>query len=495
MYNVNNRYLRAIADNVRELTYTIKITTNAGNIYTFGDSDIVKGSGTIKRVICDDKLSIGNVSAGELDISLYTDIDRYELFGAECVVTATLNGTYSIPMGVFYVSECDRKRNVVSIVAYDAMTKLDKAMDVGALENSMNAYEWLKRICDSCGVKLALKSGSVSTLPNANLVIAFGGGVEDVTTFRDLLSYLASYLACNAFITRDGSLTIKEYSKRVTREIRAKERYSSEISDFVTYYTGMYATYVETGEAEYHENTEYSGKDDGLVYDLGVNPFLQITVKSNRDKAVQAILDSLSNAAYVPFNMSLPEYPELDVLDVIKILDNQAGAEDVGTITSLTYKLHGGMEISCAGENPLLTTIENRNDKNIQGLLNSGSQSTFVLCVKNAENIEVGGEVGALISDMLVATSADFTRCLVAFTATYTLADSELITVTVKLDETEVYTCKDVQLAGENTITVNTGVEIVGKGEHDIIVYMNSESKKPIEIQNIEARLAALEGA
>ena len=494
MYNVNAAYLAEINKNVRRIEYSGTITTQSGNIVTFGDSDIVKGSGTIRNVVCDGSLSIGNVPSSELGISLFFDVDRYELFNAKITISARVAGRYSIPMGEWYVAECDRSKNQIKIVAYDAMTKFDKEVDPAILFNlgAKEPIDWLRYICQNCGVKLSVRS--LATYANGDRAIGYGGGAEDVKTYRDVLSYLAAYLGCNVYINRSGNLALKAYSAKSVREIAPQNRYSSDISDFISYFTGLYATYIETEESEYRNNTEYapSGDDDGLVYNLEVNPFLQITDKTNRENALDEVLGSLAKAVYTPFSADLPEYPELDILDTIKFTGNQAGASDIGAITSMTYKFHGGMSVECAGENPFFQSVENRNDKNIQGL-SSGSNSVFVVNARNTENVTVDTE-DILVCDSVITTNSDFTRCLVAFTATYNLPEASIVTIKVKLDDDVVYTAQDNNLAGVRTMSVNCGVEIVGKDEHEIIIMMNSNVGKPPEILSIESRLAALGG-
>lgn len=49
MYPVSKEYQKAISESSRSFFWTGTITTKAGKKYTFGNKDIVKGSGYISR--------------------------------------------------------------------------------------------------------------------------------------------------------------------------------------------------------------------------------------------------------------------------------------------------------------------------------------------------------------------------------------------------------------------------------------------------------------
>jgi len=132
MYPVSNAFLEAIESNTRKYYWTGTITTANGVSYPFENKDIVKGSGYITRQCCGStEIELGTVYAAELGISLFSDIDRYTLEGAEVKLYFHLylaDGTVeSIPMGVFEVSEANRNIKTLELKAYDYMLRFDKA--------------------------------------------------------------------------------------------------------------------------------------------------------------------------------------------------------------------------------------------------------------------------------------------------------------------------------------------------------------------------------
>ena len=132
MYPVSKEYQKAISESSRSFFWTGMITTKAGKKYTFGNKDIVKGSGYISRQCSgSSEIELGSVYAAELGISLFSDIDRYSLEDASITVSFHLkvgDAYEEVPMGIFYIAEANRKIKTLELKAYDAMLNLDKTM-------------------------------------------------------------------------------------------------------------------------------------------------------------------------------------------------------------------------------------------------------------------------------------------------------------------------------------------------------------------------------
>ena len=96
MYPVSNAFLEAVKANNRKYYWTGRITTTAGTVYEFDQDDMVKGSGYITSQCC-----------GSTEIELGT--------------------VYAAEMGIFEVSEANRKAKCLEIKAYDYMERFEKA--------------------------------------------------------------------------------------------------------------------------------------------------------------------------------------------------------------------------------------------------------------------------------------------------------------------------------------------------------------------------------
>ena len=166
LYPVSEAFLEAVKQNTRRYYWTGRITTKTGVIYNFGKEDIVKGSGSITAQCCGNtEIELGTVYAAELDISLFANIDRYTLKDAlvevfyhlkvadsgnadpEYEQTTEADGIYeTIPMGIYEVSEANRKVKTLEIKAYDFMVRFEKSFN--ASESIGNCYDFMT-LCSS----------------------------------------------------------------------------------------------------------------------------------------------------------------------------------------------------------------------------------------------------------------------------------------------------------------------------------------------------------
>ena len=123
LYPVSEAFLQAVQENTRRYYWTGTITTTKGVVYEFGPGDIVKGSGYISSQCCNStEIELGTVYSAEMGITLLTDIDRYTLEDALVELFYHLrlpDGSYEeVPMGIFEVSEANRKIRCLELKAY-----------------------------------------------------------------------------------------------------------------------------------------------------------------------------------------------------------------------------------------------------------------------------------------------------------------------------------------------------------------------------------------
>ena len=169
MYPVSNAFLTAVKANNRKYYWTGRITTTAGTVYNFDQEDMVKGSGYITSQCCGStEIELGTVYAAEMGISLFSEINRYTLEDAIVELFYHLQiagGSYeTIPMGIFEVSEANRKAKCLEIKAYDFMVRFEKAFT--SLESIGNAYDFMVLCSTACNVSLAQSRAEIEALPN-----------------------------------------------------------------------------------------------------------------------------------------------------------------------------------------------------------------------------------------------------------------------------------------------------------------------------------------
>ena len=369
MFEVSEKFKNAVRQNTRKYEWYGTITTKAGKVYKFTAKDIVKGSGYIKWQCCSStEIELGTVYAAEMGISLFSEIDRYTLEDAAIRLYYSLtlsDGTVeTIPMGIFEVSEANRKVRTLEIKAYDYMLRFEKSLKLES--SSGTPYQFLKAACDACKVELAQTVAEISALPNGKTTLGIYSD-NDIETYRDLIYYVSQVLGCFCQIDRYGKLVLKKYGNTSVWNVPQKERFDSSYSDFVTRYTAISSTNQINQTAEYIAME----KDDALTMNLGINPLMQFGLKSVREKMLREILTVLQKVNYVPFDSNTIGNPALEVGDVLRFSGGHADETQISCITSIECKINGKMSLKCVGKNPRLASAKSKNDKNITGLMNS----------------------------------------------------------------------------------------------------------------------------
>ena len=385
MYPVSTAFLQAVKANTRKYYWTGKITTKAGTVYDFDQDDIVKGSGYLSSQCCGStEIELGTVYAAEMGVSLFSSINRYTLEDALVTLTYHLkisdsrrsadldpnyeqtveaDGIYeAIPMGMFEVSEANRKAKCLEIKAYDYMVRFEKAFP--AQESIGNAYDFMVLCSSACNVALAQDRATIEAMPNGSTDLSIYTD-NDIETYRDVLYYVGQVLGSFFVINRSGELELRKYGNTPVLLVERRHRFTSSFSDFITRYTAVSSTNMRTEIAEYYA----LDPDDGLTMNLGVNPLLQFGLEETRQQLCTNILNDLSVINYVPFDSDTIGNPALDVGDVLSFSGGQADATKYACITSNSIKIGGRQSIKCVGKNPRLAQSKSKNDKNITGLL------------------------------------------------------------------------------------------------------------------------------
>lgn len=397
MYPVSDKFMKEVQKNTRTFYWTGSITTKNGQVCEFDNDDIVKGSGYINRQCCGNtEIELGTVYAAEMGISLYSDIDRYTLDGAEVRLSFHLvyedETEEEVPMGVFYVAEANRCIKTLELRAYDGMLNLDKNFSKGL--SSAYPYEFLSLLSKACHIELAQTKEEIEALPNGTELLGIYQD-NDIESWRDFLYYLAQTLGCFALIDRFGRLNLSAYGNTAVMAVDIRHRFSSSFSDFVTRYTAVSSTNKRTEKAEYYAKPP----DDGLTMNLGVNPLLQFGLEETRKRIINEILDVITSVEYVPFDSDTIGNPALDLGDVLRFTGGHADETKQSAITSIYTKINGKQTVKCVGKNPRLATAKSKNDKNITGLINSiGETKLSIYTFANALALDVGEEKLSIIN-------------------------------------------------------------------------------------------------
>lgn len=503
MYNIiSDFYEERIRSNYRRLGWVGTVTDNTGREYEFRSQHIAQGSGTLTRSCAGSTdLELGSVYASEFDIGLMASAigitDRYILYDGtielRCLIYLS-NGVNTwndasvctweelsnspwknpdaydvIPMGIYTIQEATRSAGVISIKSFDNMLKFDKRIRPNG--STKPPFKWLSEWCDKCGVVLGMTKEEVERLPNGALALSFTP-TDDIEAYRDALSHLAAALCSVAQINRAGELILIPFGNMsVQQTVKASHRFSSSLADYITQFTGLYATYAAGGLTEYyHEET-----DDGLIVNIGTNAFLQIADTAARKRACQTIIDALTRARYTPFESEIPCDPCLDPMDILSFTEGMAVGE-VSCITEIVVKINGPTTIKCVGENPKLNQAKSRYTKDIQGLQDTQEgvegTSTFWLADAYLNDdlvVDTAAQVAAAVEFRI---STDKGRGDINFTATYYMVDEGIVTVILYVDDVEWFFLQDYKQNGHCITTVTSPFEIASLNDetHEVRV-------------------------
>lgn len=403
-----------------------------------------------------------------MDITLFSDIDRYTLDEAEVRIYFHLvlpDGTEeAIPMGVFEVSEANRHIKTLELKAYDYMLRFEKTLKLTA--SGGTAYSFLLMASTECNVELAQSKAEIEAMPNGKETLGIYSD-NDMESYRDLIFYVAQLLGCVCQINREGKLELIPYGISPVAEVASRHRFDSSYSDFVTRYTAVSSTNLITEESEYYA----LDPDDALTLNLGVNPLLQFGLKTTRARLITNILNAIAAVDYVPFDSTTIGNPAFDSMDVLRFSGGHADEKQLSCITNITYKLGGKHSLKCVGKNPKLTAAKSKNDKNITGLLNQiEAEKIVVYNFINASPFTIGSsntEIMAIAFTSKEETTATF-LARILFEATNDEVERTVHGTVPTVDEEGAESSKEVDFTFSE----------VGQSELTVTYKMNDEEVK-----------------
>ena len=368
MYPVSDKYIAARRAAFREERITGGIKLKDGTIITVDDSVLVQGSLSITSKVCtNDRFDIGSANCSVMSLKI-KDKNAYDHeFGGALikltygiVVETAEDGTKtweSVPLPPFFVGassesdSCVRKRDMVTLKAYDTMSLLDINFPDTIPSDSM--WSALVYVCNRAGIGLAITETDFSALPNSDIVPDFSG--ESIESCRDVVMWIAQTTGCCAFCDYRGLLMLKAYKyeggNNYDRLFTANERTTIEYSDTRTYLAYLQA-YVGDDKVQYSQVTTWTGTDaphikEGVL-SLPKNPILRKLTTAQQEAINQSYFTNRSYPTrYIKADCFVD--PALELLDVVAF---SGGNIDVGQIinvaTQIKWKYRGKGTIYCA---------------------------------------------------------------------------------------------------------------------------------------------------
>lgn len=368
MYGVSAAYLTA--KNKSPQIHTFKIAGTIGST-AFTEANILKGSLSITNKCSNGKnVLVGSTTIGELKAT-FLGVDVAE--NADITLSEGLklaNGTFEyVPLGVFRVASANISRSGTEVTAYDRMSFFDKSFDLDTTFGK--PYDLAMMACKTCGVNIGMTQQQMEALPNGTEELDLYTE-NDLETWRDLLFWLAQAMGCFATVDRTGQLVFRQFKQTVNDTIDNNKRYTgASFSKFVTKYTSISVYNMSDKSTLYYS----ADPDDGLVYDIGKNPFLQYNSDNAQLRIRTATLNGILGIAYTPFKAEVNVGALYDLGDIIQHEDGLAENASISCIMKYTWKYNGGYSMEGVGENPALQKAKSKADKAIQSALASMTEN------------------------------------------------------------------------------------------------------------------------
>lgn len=364
MQNTSSVYKELVKQSGRTFRAKVLCTFADGTKRTFTDSDIMQNGLKINDAVSNEgSFDVGCAIINELVLELdnsnkqLADID---FNGASfdvrigLVVEQKYDGTTKtewIKKGIYYTEEITESENFVSIVAYDAMAKFDKPYK-SSLKFPQMLLSIFSDACTACGVPCASL-----IFPNNQFYVQNKDFIDESTTYRDIISYVAQLACCFVRVDVDGVVHMRWY-KETGREISERQKISGSIK----------VTCALITTAADNPKTYIIGHS-GYALNIEDNPLAQGSV----NLLAAAFSDNILEKTITPFEGEMLSDPSLEAGDIVTIYDYSGNSYQT-YITSITFNIDNKMQIAC--------DAETFNEKNRAG----GSQAATIIAMAKKQS-------------------------------------------------------------------------------------------------------------
>lgn len=382
MQNVSSSYLLEIKKPSR--SFECKVTIR-DNIYT--NADIINI--TIEDVQPSDGFSIGSAVSKSLELTLSTNNTIYSNSIVKVEIGLNVGSKIEyVLMGYFNIDDIEKTDYSIKLTCFDNMMKFEKPYfsNLGKTASLKNIVNELSQIT---GVEFT------GSLPSYNLNKLEG------FTCREILGFVASLCAGNAYITRDGKFTIN--TLKTIDYLITDENYIDLKTEEDIYKIGSVTCKVN--EKELTKGT-LSNSSMEVAFE---NPWVN-------DSILTDIYNKLKSIEYVGYSMKWQGDLSLDVGDIISLTDHKGVKRNI-PILSQKFNYNGGLtsEIGAKGES------KNKNEFNSTGNLSN--------------------KVNRVVTELLIVNEALINKAdieeLKAVNATIENLIAENVTITGKLTAIE----------------------------------------------------------
>jgi hypothetical protein len=332
------------------------------------DDNVMEDSFQIDRYSCNgEKLEVGTAISAQLTSKLdngegqFDDIifEGTELFVEIGVADWSLtNPTITwVPCGYFTPDVQPRRMATISITALDRMTRFDSvppsltpwttASGETMTDSRGNVLYFLRDVQFPASVTNLIRrvallcdvpfSQSLSSFPNANLVIDQMPALEQTVTYRNIIQWCAGIMGANAWIDWTGSLRFSWYNNTTGYISTTQNRYNSDLHENSVTITGVSYTNANNVKIE-------SGTDE-YTLDLSGNYMAAAKIST----ILPNVNNRLNGFTYRPFTASVVNAPYLWPMDIVTFKDKDGNSYS-SALTNVTFGLNGTTVLQSKGE-------------------------------------------------------------------------------------------------------------------------------------------------
>ena len=259
----------------------------------------------------------------------------------------------------------------MNVTAYDCLSQLD--IPINFEQTSGQIFGMLTLLSNDTGVLLGITEEECAALPNGTEIL---GLIQpnDITTYRDFVSSIATVVGGFATATGDGKLTIRSFAdSEVVFSLEAKDRVvGSVFSDYITNYDGIVITDASTGAPMYYFAEDAA---DGISINIGSNALLQFGTEEVKTAQRQRLAEVAHSIAYVPFQLAILNCPVFELGDLIECEGGVAGDEKITCcVMAIDWTFKATTTMQGFGADPNLTAGKSKTDKALTSALKQSKQ-------------------------------------------------------------------------------------------------------------------------
>ena len=360
MYNVSDAYREALQKKVINDRISGTVTLTDGTVIELSDSNVVSGSLKIVHELCGE-YRIGTFNLGWMKIGFFADDALLcDFSGAKIKLDyeiETAEGWERVPMGIYIAdgSSVRRKRNTITLTAYDYGILFDCDISSEIREMEDTAENIITAVCESCGVEF----GGIETgLPNMTVTLAPVS--KQIQSCRDLVEWCAVLLCGYGVIDRDGRLCIisaryytspdEELEIVVDKKLTAFERNNIYVTDTRAWIAAISA--YSGGERKIYKSTITQNDEQAAraVYSLEKNPLLEGKTEGECDSINTDWLAFVDSFKQRGITAEIYGDPALDAGDVLRCSEGDIDQRRsvVGLVTRQEWRYRGFHTLICA---------------------------------------------------------------------------------------------------------------------------------------------------